>query len=166
MTNFSALFSSSDTVFSKWLIILWSFPLRVLFGSLHFYYQYHFVFTFQQYLFIELYFFILYWLLFKIYFHLLIITFVYISNDIPLPGFPYTNPPIPHPPSPPLCHYEGAPLLTHPLLPHCSSIPLCWGIKPQWTKSLPSHCCQASLSSATYVSEAMDPSRYTLWLVV
>ena len=47
--------------------------------------------------------------------------------------FPVTPPQIPHPIpplSPPLCLYEGAPPPTHPLLPHHSSIPLCWGIKP------------------------------------
>ena len=40
-----------------------------------------------------------------------------------------------NPPSQPLsapffCLYEDAPLLTHPLLSHHSSIPLCWDIKP------------------------------------
>ena len=42
-------------------------------------------------------------------------------------------PQTPHPTLPlffPLCLYEGAPPPTHPLLPHCSSIPLHWGIKP------------------------------------
>ena len=34
------------------------------------------------------------------------------------------------------------------------------------TKSLPSHWCQIRPSSATYVSGAMDPSMYTLWLMV
>ena len=38
----------------------------------------------------------------------------------------------PQPPSHPhpLCLYEDAPPPTHPLPPHLSSIPLCWGIKP------------------------------------
>ena len=59
-----------------------------------------------------------------------IISFVYISNDIPLPSYPSTNPhpryafPLPY------CLYEGAPQLTHILLPHCSSILLGCGIKP------------------------------------
>ena len=61
------------------------------------------------------------WLLF-----LLIILFIYISNDIPLPGYPSTIPPPILPLLPPLCFYEGAPPPTHRLLPHCSSIPLHW----------------------------------------
>jgi hypothetical protein len=67
------------------------------------------------------------------YFHflLLIILFIYISNDIPLPSFPSTTT---HtvPPSPPLGLYEGAPPPTLPLPPHCSSISLCWRIKPPY----------------------------------
>ena len=41
---------------------------------------------------------------------------------------------------PPLhCFYEGAPPPTYPLLPHCPSFPLHWGIKPSQDKgpSLP-----------------------------
>jgi hypothetical protein len=30
-----------------------------------------------------------------------------------------------------LCIYEGAPSPTYPCQPHCSSILLCWGIKPE-----------------------------------
>jgi hypothetical protein len=45
----------------------------------------------------------------------------------PLPGFP-SRIPLPIPTSP--CFYEGAPLPTHPLPPHCPGIPLHWGIKP------------------------------------
>ena len=41
------------------------------------------------------------------------------------PGLPSENPLSPLP-----CFYEGSPLPTPPLLPHCSSIPLHWGIKP------------------------------------
>ena len=29
------------------------------------------------------------------------------------------------------CFSEGASLPTHPLLPHCPNIPLCWGIRPR-----------------------------------
>ena len=36
----------------------------------------------------------------------------------------------PSPLFPPPLLYEGAPPPTHPFLPHCSSIPLCWGTKP------------------------------------
>jgi hypothetical protein len=58
-----------------------------------------------------------------------IIPFVYISNDILLPGYPSTNP-IPHLPPPPFCLYESAPPPTHSLSSQCSSISLLWGIKP------------------------------------
>jgi hypothetical protein len=61
---------------------------------------------------------------------LLIILFVYISNDIPLPGYPSTNPHSIPPQARPLCLYEGAPLPIHLLPPYPSSIPLWWGIKP------------------------------------
>jgi hypothetical protein len=69
---------------------------------------------------------------------LLIIPFIYISNDIPLPGYPLLHP-TPHPTSallPPLCLYLSALLLPHTQLPHGSIIPLLWGIKPPWTKGL------------------------------
>jgi hypothetical protein len=60
----------------------------------------------------------------------LIILFIYILNNINLPGFPFTIPPC-HPLSPPpLCVYEGAPPCTQSRLLHCSNIPLHWGIKP------------------------------------
>ena len=45
-----------------------------------------------------------------------------------LPLFPVSLPQTPHFISPPLCLYEGAPPPTYLLPPHCSSIPLCWGI--------------------------------------
>jgi hypothetical protein len=79
-------------------------------------------------------------------FFLLIIPFVYISNDNPLPGHPLHQLPIPwyptsqlplhQPPHPTcilpyhLCLYECAPVPTHPVQAYHSSIPLCWGIKP------------------------------------
>jgi len=73
---------------------------------------------------------------------LLIIPFIFISNNIPLPSYP---PPVPiqwyhtyqlplhhHPshisPPPPFCLYESAPSHSHS--PHHSSIPLLCGIKP------------------------------------
>jgi hypothetical protein len=60
---------------------------------------------------------------------IIIIPFVYISNDIPLPSYPSTKTPF-HILPPPLCLYEGILPPTHPLLPQHSSIPLCWSIKP------------------------------------
>ena len=44
----------------------------------------------------------------------------------PSSGFPLH---IPHPIPPPICLYEDVPPPTHPLVPHHSIIPLCWGIK-------------------------------------
>ena len=38
---------------------------------------------------------------------------------------------------PPLCFYESAALPNHPLLPHCSSIPIRWGIKPPQDRGPP-----------------------------
>ena len=62
---------------------------------------------------------------------LLIIPLVYISNDILLAGYPCTRPPSHNLPLLlSLCLYEGVLPPIHPLLPHTSSIPLHWGIKP------------------------------------
>jgi hypothetical protein len=44
--------------------------------------------------------------------------------------FPLPHPPLQIPPISLLHFYEGAPLPTHSLLPHCPSIPLRWGIEP------------------------------------
>ena len=60
---------------------------------------------------------------------LLMIPFIYISNNIPLAGYPSTSSQyhsLPLLPLPPLCLYEVASLPIHPLLSHPSS----WGIKP------------------------------------
>jgi hypothetical protein len=66
--------------------------------------------------------------------------------------------PLPHP----LCLYEGASPLpsTVPASPYAGASNL-----PR-TKGLPFHYCPAKPFSATYVSGAMDPSRYTPWLMV
>jgi hypothetical protein len=58
---------------------------------------------------------------------LLVILFIYISNDIPLLIFPSTNP-LSLFPTP--CLNEGAPPPTYPLQPQCPRIPLYWIIKP------------------------------------
>jgi hypothetical protein len=73
----------------------------------------------------------------------------------------WVSPPqTPHPIPPSLCLYESAPPTTQPLLPHHSSIPLCWGIKPPQDKDLPSHWCQIRPSSATYAAGAISPSKF------
>jgi hypothetical protein len=58
------------------------------------------------------------------FYFLFVILFIYISNVIPLPCFPSSNPLL-HPLSP--CLYEAALPPTHPLLPY---IPLHWSIEP------------------------------------
>jgi hypothetical protein len=71
-------------------------------------------------------------------FLLLIILFVYISNDIPLPSYPSTHPTF-HTctPSPFAYMKVLTHLLTYLFLPHCHSIPLCWGIKHPWDPGPP-----------------------------
>ena len=94
-----------------------------------------------------------------LFFFLVIILFVYISNDIP--GYSSMNLPIPSLLSPlpfvsmrVLLHPFAHSLLT-PLAPHYSG----------HQASLPSHWCQTRPSSATYVSGVLVPSIYTLWFV-
>ena len=66
-----------------------------------------------------------------LFYFLLIIPFIYISNDIPLPNYPSTKLPSHICPFLPLLFlYEGACQPTLPLPPHHSCIPLCWVIKP------------------------------------
>jgi hypothetical protein len=62
------------------------------------------------------------------------ILFIYTSNVMPFHGFPSANL-LSHPLLP--CFYEGAPPPTHPLLPHCPSIPLYSGIKPSQDQGPP-----------------------------
>ena len=58
-------------------------------------------------------------------------------HDIPLPNYPSSTP-IPHLPSPfPFACIRVLPLPTCTLLPHHSSIPLLWGIKPPQDQALP-----------------------------
>ena len=52
-------------------------------------------------------------------------------------SFPVSPPQTPDPIHLQLCLYEGAPPPTHPLLLHCPSISLCWGIKPPQDQRLP-----------------------------
>jgi hypothetical protein len=79
------------------------------------------------------------------------IPFTLSHSPLPLWGCSSTHPPTPAPP-------------THPLLPHHSSIPLSWGIKPLQYQA-PPHWCQIRPSSATYAAGAMGLPMCTLWLV-
>jgi hypothetical protein len=64
---------------------------------------------------------------------LLIIPFVYISNDIPLPVYLCATLPQPTSALPPsFCLYESAPPSTHTLPPYRSPVSLLWSIKPPW----------------------------------
>jgi len=64
-----------------------------------------------------------------------VILFIYISNVIPLPSFPSTNPLSP-PPSP--CLYDGAPSPACPPTPaQQPSIPQSWVIKPPQDQGAP-----------------------------
>ena len=83
---------------------------------------------------------------------------VFTFQMLPLPVFPSAS----HSPSSLLD--EGALSLTHPLWPHCTSIPLHWGTSLHRTKGYASQWCSKRQSSATYVAAAMGPCRYTLWL--
>jgi hypothetical protein len=106
----------------------------------------------------------------------LVISCIYISNVIPLPGFPSANLsqfPLPtacfrilpyprtHPPT-------AALLLPQPILPHGSSIPLYWGIEPStglraYPPPTHTHTDKAILC---YMSSWSCGSMCTLWLLV
>jgi hypothetical protein len=110
----------------------------------------------------------------KIYEHLMSLLFYFFINHpicLHLKWYPTSwlpPPPTPHPtivlpftwmgvlPHPSTLSHPTAPASPHTGTSHL----------PRTNKGLPSHCCQAKPSSATYVSEAMDPSRYTPWLMV
>ena len=65
---------------------------------------------------------------------------------------------------PPLFLYEGAP--PTPFNPSILPYPYTGISNLPDTKGLPSHCCQARPSFATYAYGAIDSSRYTPWLGV
>ena len=91
---------------------------------------------------------------------LLIILFIYISNDIP--GYSSMNLPIPSLLSP--LPFVSMRVLIHPFTHSCLtplSSPYAGISNLNKTKGLPCHCCQARPSSATYVSGIMDLSLYT-----
>jgi hypothetical protein len=74
--------------------------------------------------------------------------FIYISNVIPLPSFPFITPLSPTP-SP--CLYEGAHQSSHLLLPqHPSVFPYPESSSLHMTKELPSQWCLTRPSSDTY----------------
>ena len=77
--------------------------------------------------------------------------------------FSVTPPQTPHPILPPLCLYEGAPLLTHHSC--LTSLTSNYGaLSLHRTKDLACHWYQIRQSSATYEAGAKDPSMYTFWL--
>ena len=83
-------------------------------------------------------------------------------NYILLSSFPSKTPnPIPFP----LFLYEGAPPPTHPLLSHCSSIPVHGGIKLAQDKGPPLPLMLDKAIPCYICSWNMGPSMYTLWLV-
>ena len=89
------------------------------------------------------------------------------SHDIPLPSYPTIALPIPHLPS--ILPFVCMRVLPQPPTLSCLTAvasPYAGASNFSGTKSLFSHGCQVRPSSATYVSEAMDPSRYIPWLVV
>ena len=73
----------------------------------------------------------------------LIIPFIYISTDIPLPGYPSTNPPIPHPP-PSHLFFSSMRVLLHPLTFSHTTVPAspyAGASILHRTKGLTSHWC-------------------------
>ena len=69
-------------------------------------------------------------------------------------------------PCSPFCLYEGAFPSTYTLLSYRPETPYSGASNLLRTKGLPSRCCQARPSSATYLSGVMDPSMYIPWLAV
>jgi hypothetical protein len=137
-------------------------------------------------LFFSSFFFFFLFFFFSFLFLSLIIPFIYISNDIPLPGYPHHQPlpsyliisrfPVTPPPPPPSIPHLPSPLpfacmrvLPHPPTlssPTAPSSPYSVESNVPGNKGLPSHCCPARPSSATYVSGDKDAFRSTPWLVV
>jgi hypothetical protein len=79
--------------------------------------------------------------------------------------FPVSPPQAPYPLLPPCCLCEGAPPLTHLLLPQHPRGPLSWVIKPPQEQGAPPQWCQIRQSSATYAAGAMG-TPCLLWLVL
>jgi hypothetical protein len=90
---------------------------------------------------------------------LLFILFIYITNAIPLPSFPSTNPLVLP------CLYEGAPHLPTFSCLSALAFPYPGSSSLHRTKGLPSHCCQIWQSSATYAAGAMHGSPHVCSLV-
>jgi hypothetical protein len=102
-----------------------------------------------------------------VYYFLLIIPFIYMTYDIPLPSYPSTNPPSHICPSPsPLPEWGCSPTHPNSPAPPLQHLPTLGHQTSLGPRGLLSRCCQARPSSATFVYGAMDPSRYTPWLVV
>jgi hypothetical protein len=86
---------------------------------------------------------------------LFVILLIYISNIIPPPGFPFTNP-LSHHPS--LCLYEGAsPPIHHSSLPTLA-FPYTGALSLHRTKGLSSHWCPTRPSSGHIQLEPWVPS--------
>ena len=97
---------------------------------------------------------------------LLIIPFIYISNDIPLPTYPSTA----HHPTKTFCPFTFASMtvLPHPLTLSCPTTLVssyAGASNLHRSNSVSFHWYQTLKSSATHVSGAMDSSLYTPWLV-
>ena len=103
------------------------------------------------------------WLSSFIYFYfLLIILFIYISNDSP---FQLTLPQ-----TPPTSAISPLPFASMTVLPSTFSLPTApaspyaRALNLHRTKGFPSHWCQTRPSSVTNISGVMDPSLYSTWL--
>ena len=92
----------------------------------------------------------------------LAILFIYISNVIPLLGFPSTNPLSPPTLFP--ASMRMLPPMIHPFPPHHPSILYAGASHLHRTKGLPSHRCRIRQSSATYTAGAMGFSMCILVL--
>jgi hypothetical protein len=88
------------------------------------------------------------------------------SHDIPLPDYPSATSLISHLPPLPFACMRVLPYTPTLSLPVTTASPYSRASNLPGAKGLPSCCCRASPSSATYVSGAEDPFRYTPWLVV
>ena len=95
----------------------------------------------------------------------MLILFIYISNDIPLPYDYSTYLPSQPPFSLPLCLYEGASPPTHPLPPHHPNTPLDWVIEPPQDQGPPLPLMPDKALSASSVLP-LTPPLGSQWLTI